>query len=295
MTRKLPLLALTSATVAVSFSAIFIRLSQSSAPVIVAGRLALTCLLLLPLAVRADRRIGRAEILPVLAAGLLLGFHFLAWTWSLSLTSVASAVFLICLHPIPVALLSPLVLGQRLTRRTILGVVLGVAGLLVLTGADLGRGAATVAGDLLALAGAAALAGYLLIGARLSRRSAASYSFWVYLVAASAGAAVALAGGPGTLAAQVGPDHWREFALLLGLAAVCTVGGHTVYNWALSRVPATAVSLSFLGEPLFTSVLAFLLLAGHPVPAAAAVTGGLVALAGAALAVSAGPRAEPAG
>jgi drug/metabolite transporter (DMT)-like permease len=68
-----------------------------------------------------------------------------------------------------------------------------------------------------------------------------------------------------------------------GLAVVCTIGGHTVYNWALRHVPALLVSVSFLGEPPLTAVLALLILAA--VPSLATVLGGVLILAGLALAL----------
>jgi drug/metabolite transporter (DMT)-like permease len=64
---------------------------------------------------------------------------------------------------------------------------------------------------------------------------------------------------------------------------VCTIGGHTVYNWALRHVPVLLVSISFLGEPPLTALLALLILAS--VPSLATVLGGVLILAGLALAL----------
>jgi drug/metabolite transporter (DMT)-like permease len=69
-----------------------------------------------------------------------------------------------------------------------------------------------------------------------------------------------------------------------GLALVCTIGGHTVFNWTLRRLPAATVSLAFLGEPPLAALLAFLIL-GQGVPVAT-IVGGVLILAGLAAAVS---------
>ena len=64
---------------------------------------------------------------------------------------------------------------------------------------------------------------------------------------------------------------------------VCTIGGHTVYNWALRHVNAVTVSLSFLGEPPLAALLALAFLASIPSPST--IGGGLLILAGLALAL----------
>src|SRR5262245_51987550 len=89
-------LALSVATVGVSFSAIFIRLAESPALVIATNRLLVAVLLLAPLALLggAPRRVApRRRDLPALAlSGALLAAHFGLWTLSLDFTSVASSV-----------------------------------------------------------------------------------------------------------------------------------------------------------------------------------------------------------
>lgn len=257
-----------------------------------AARLGLTCLVLAPFVFRRPRSLGirPADAGAIVGAGVLLGFHFLAWAVALQLTSVASAVLLISLHPVMVAALAPSILGQPLSARSAVGIVLGLGGSLVVAGGDVSSRAGALGGDLLALAGAAALAVYLVVGSRLSRRSVIGYSFWAYFIAFLVTFIVAVGGGQ-----HLGHPLSREIALVAGLALICTIGGHTVFNWSLRHVPALAVSLSFLGEPLFTTLLAFAVLTGHPVPALTAVAGGVVALAGVVLAVPRSARAEPAG
>ena len=88
-------------------------------------------------------------------------------------------------------------------------------------------------------------------------------------------------------------DHPERVLLLcLALAVVCTLGGHTVYNWSLRHARAVTVSIAFLGEPPLTALLGLLLLSA--VPSIATVGGGVLILAGLALVLSEttrGPRA----
>lgn len=282
-------LALAGATVAVSFSAIFIRLAQDDAATVVWLRMAFATVLLAPFAFRRVMRMAadpsrRSTGLVVVAAGLLLGGHFLLWTASLGLTSVAASVLLVSLHPLVVAPVGRRMLGERVPKGVVLGIVLALAGTALTCAGDLRISGGALGGDALALLGAVCLAGYLLIGRRvLGDLGVATYSAAVYGVVALTAVITAAASRtmhvPGVRAALA----------CLALAAVCTLGGHTVYNWALRHVRAIAVSVSFLGEPPLTAVLALLILGN--VPSWTTISGGVLILAGLALTL----RTLPAG
>ena len=279
------------ATVAVSFSAIFIRLAQAPVTVVVWTRMALTVVLLLPLFVRDARRaalpVGARAWALVGLSGLLLAGHFLTWTASLQYTSVASSVLLVSLHPVLVALLGRRLLGETVSPRLLGGITLALLGTVVTTAGDLRISSAALEGDLLAIAGAVTFTGYLLIGRSVRGGSgAAGYSVPVYALVA----VVALAGSP-VDGGRVWPDA-RALLACLGLAAVCTVLGHTVFNWTLRHVRAAVVSVSFLGEPPITALLAIPLLAERP--PAPALVGGVVILAGLGLALGERPAAAAA-
>ena len=50
------------------------------------------------------------------------------------------------------------------------------------------------------------------------------------------------------------------FSLFLGLALLSTIGGQFVFNLLLKKLPASAVTMSILGEPIGTCILAYLFL-----------------------------------
>jgi drug/metabolite transporter (DMT)-like permease len=274
--------ALAVAIVAVSFSGIFIRSATSSYAVVVWVRLALTIPFLLPLLAR-DMRIGmvprgRGEWALVGFSGACLSAHFLLWTASLSYTSVASSVLLVSTAPVFVAVLSRRLLGEAASPRLWLGITLAMAGTLITTAGDVRISGTALFGDLLALGGAITVTGYILVGRSASGRwGAAAYSLPCYGLAA----VVALLVAP--LAGDVLPTR-RTLLACLGLAVVCTVFGHTVINWTLHHLRATTVSVSLLGEPPMTALLAIPLLA--ELPPSTTVVGGAVVLAGLALAIT---------
>jgi drug/metabolite transporter (DMT)-like permease len=275
-------LALVGATVAVSFSAIFIRIAGDDPATVVWLRMSLAAVLLAPFAVREARRgvVARSgrDVALVLGGGVLLAGHFLLWTASLAFTSVAASVLLVSLHPIIVAPLGLRLLGERPRRRTYLGMALALGGTVLTCAGDVRVDPRALSGDLLAIGGAVCLAGYLLLGRGLRRSlGVAGYSVMVYGTVAVVGAIAAL----GFRVAHV-PSP-RVALLGLALAVVCTIGGHTVYNWALRHVNAVTVSLSFLGEPPLAALLALAFLASIPSPST--IGGGLLILAGLALAL----------
>lgn len=278
--RMPPHLGLLAGVLAASTASTFIRLAQGTVhPLAVAAwRLTLASLILLPVALATRREelrsLDRREWGLALGAGCLLAIHFATWITSLALTSVAASVVLVSTHPLFVGVISHLFLRERLNRPTVVGLVIALVGSTIIGLGDVGRGSHRLVGDLLALAGGLSVAGYFLIGRRLRRRlSLVGYVFPVYstaavlLMATAALARVPLAGYPAV-----------SWLWLLLLAVVPQIIGHSSLNWALRHLTATYVTLSVLGEPIGSTLLAWVFL--HEPPTLVAIVGGGLILAG---------------
>jgi drug/metabolite transporter (DMT)-like permease len=210
---------------------------------------------------------------PAAVSGVLLAAHFALWIESLNRTSVASSVVLVAMNPIFVAALSPLVLRERVSWRVVAAVLFGLAGAAVIAGPRLDSAGAT-GGNLLALAGAACAAGYLIAGRRVRPRvSLLSYIYIVYGIAAVVLLGVVFAAGR-----PVSGLGWRAYVLIALLGLGPQLVGHTSFNWALRYVSAPAVAMAVLGEPVGTTILAWLILG--QVPAVHEIAGGVVICAG---------------
>ena len=275
-------LAILGGILAVSTSSIFIRFAQQDAPslVIAAYRLTLASLILAPLALtkyRAElRTLTRLEVGLGLLSGFFLALHFATWISSLEYTSVASSVVLVTTTPLWVALLSPLLLREISGKTVVIGMVLALAGGVVVGLADactwqaglvcpplatFVRGTAFF-GDFLALCGAWAAAGYVLIGRRLrAKMSLIPYIFVVYGMAA-----VVLLMILGISREPVFGYLPVTYLWLLLLALVPQLLGHSTFNWALRYLPASLVSITLLGEPIGSTILAYLILKEAPTP-----------------------------
>lgn len=290
-----PLLVLALGVLAASAASIFIRFAQEYAPslVIAAWRLTLATVLLAPLALtrrqKELRSLTRLELGLALLSGIFLALHFAAWITSLAYTTVASSVVLVDTAPLWVALFAPLTLGEHISRPVKIGMwlaftggvlvalsdacVWGVSGLACPPLGEFVQGRAFI-GDLLALAGALAAAAYLIIGRRVrAHLSLLSYIFVVYGAAAVALIIAMLAAGQPPLGYPPVAYLW-----FLALALFPQLLGHTSYNWALGYLPAAYVSITLLGEPIGSTLLAMIFLG--EVPSGLKVLGGALALAG---------------
>ncbi len=267
------------AIMAIASSAILVRWAEAPAIALAFWRTLGGAALLAPGAARSRGRsrdrmgplIDRRAMVAIVGAGVALAVHFSAWLASLEMTSIAASVTLVSTVPIFVALIDWGVGGARPDRRH--GVVIGVTviGVGIIAGGDLGAGGVELAGDALAILGAAAMAVYLVLGARVRMEvGTAAYASRAYASAALALLPVALV----TDTPLWGYDG-RTWLVIIAMILGPQLAGHTVLNLLLDRLGSLTVSLALLAEPVGASVLSWLLLAEAP-PVGAWVGGPLV-------------------
>jgi drug/metabolite transporter (DMT)-like permease len=283
-------LAIATAMVSISFASIFIKWSESPPFIIALYRLGITSLLLLPVlaatgGLKELRSFTGREVMLIAISGVALAFHFGFWIVSLSLTLVSTSVILVTSHPIFVAAISHFLMKEEVRKIAAFGIVVAFSGVAVIAIGDYGVGEGTLWGDLLAFVGGICAGIYFLSG-RIARQrvSVIPYSFAVYGLA-SVILLVAAAAAGDTMIVTDG----REITLFLLMALIPTILGHTMFNYALKRVPAHIVSTSVLGEPVGASILAYLLLPGE-IPGIWIVLGGALVVGGLYIVLSMGYR-----
>lgn len=269
------ILAVSSAAIIISFA----RAEGVSAVAIAALRLTFASLALAPFVWTRARgewtRLARRDFVLAILAGIFLALHFAFWISSLDYTSVMSSVVFVSTNPLFVGLASVIFLRESLKRGTVLGIIIAGIGGALIGITDLGSaGHESLFGDALALLGAIAVSGYLLIGRRLRKQlSLLAYIGLVYTTAAIVLLIMAIAMGANLLAYSI-----TGYVLVLLLAAGPQLIGHTSYNWALKYVSATFVTVTLLAEPIGATVLAIPILAQVPSPIK--ILGGALILAG---------------
>ena len=274
-----PVIASALGIIFVSTASILIRYAQAEASSIVisAARLLIASLVLIPIALFRYRHefsdLGKSDFYKAGLSGLFLALHFALWISSLQFTSVASSVVLVTTTPLWVAILSPIILQESIRPSVIVGLFVSIVGGIIV---GLGNSCAFTGGiivcrdalfssegmfgNLLALMGAWMAAGYMLMGRQLRKKlSTIPYTALVY------GAAAGILLGVVILQREPVFSYSPEiYGWLLALGILPQLLGHTLFNWSLKYVSAAYVSLSLLGEPIGTIILAFVFLRESP-------------------------------
>lgn len=247
---------------ALSTSAIFVKLSDAPSPVTAFYRLLFTALALLPFLVFSEKNrrefaaLGRRQVTSIILTGFLLAVHYTMWFESLRFTSVSSSTVLFSMQPLFSMLWGFLFLKERVRPGAVAGCLIAIAGSAVIGWGDFTVSSAALFGDFLALSSAGVISLYFLIG-QVTRKNTGVITYSVLSYFSSAAFLLVytlvsknpLSGYPAMT--------WYSF---LGLAFISTIGGQFVFNLLLKDISATMVSMGILGEPVGTCILAFLIL-----------------------------------
>ncbi len=241
----------------ISFAGIFVALSDAPPLIIAFYRMFLSVVILTPTFIlRRDCHLSLFKDLRPVVVGFFLAIHFILWVSAFEYTAVANAVIFIALQPIFTLLFEAIWAREDLRPGLMIGVLLAVTGSFIVGMGDLGNLFANVFGDTLA-ALAAFFAGLYLFSGRSLRREL-DYFPYIYIVYSYASLFLVLGVLiSGTSFTGYGTSNWLYF---IGLAAGPTVIGHSVLNLAVRFVPATLVSVAIIGEPILTTILAWILL-----------------------------------
>ena len=264
--------------VSVSFAAIFIRLAEAPPLVIAAYRLTIASLILVPMAYKKTipsvKRLPGRDGLLLFFSSFFLALHFALWITSLSYTSIASSVILVTCHPAFVASISYFLWHEVLNRLTIGGMALAFVGIVLINYGGFTFGSQAILGDVLALIAGFAMGGYLIIGGQVKAR----IELLPYLAMVYAGAAVMLLLATAGFGYSFTGYSGTTYLMMVLLAVVPQLIGHSSFNLAVRLIPVTFVSVAILGEPVGATLLGYFIL--DEVPTVKEIIGGVLILAG---------------
>ena len=72
----------------------------------------------------------------------------------------------------------------------------------------------------------------------------------------------------------------KDYQIILLMALVAGIFGHTLYNWSLEYIRASVASVFLLGEPIGSSLLAYVIPSIHQKPSLYTILGGGIILLG---------------
>jgi drug/metabolite transporter (DMT)-like permease len=222
----------------------------------------------------------------LVVAGALLALHFATWIASLQHASVAISTLLVCTTPVWTEAYA-VIRRRRVDPYAALSIAGALAGVAIVVGAP--DRANTPLGIVLAIAGAIAIAAYLILVRGVDARyDTLAITTRTYAYAAFAlGIAMSWSGAAGAL-----PSDWRGWAGVLAMALISQLFGHTLLNAAVRVLSATLVSTFTLLEPVIAGVLAAWIF--HERLGATTAIGALVILASIGVALRGEQRAESA-
>jgi len=225
------------------------------------------------------KNLSKSTVFIMIIIGLILAAHFALWITSLKLTSIASSVILVAAHPILIGPVSHYFLKEKLTLINLTGIILSVLGVIVLVYGNYGFSSLTIdsiEGNILALLGGIT-AGLYILGGRIIRRkiSTPSYAFVVYSSSTITLFIICI-----IFNSQINNLSFKDYQLIILMALVSGILGHTVYNWVLKYIRTSIVSVALLGEPLVSTIFAFLIPWINQVPSNFTIFGGIIILVG---------------
>jgi drug/metabolite transporter (DMT)-like permease len=257
-----PYIMLFGAQVAVGSAAVFARYALHGAEATMVSALRLTIaavpLLVVQFTKRDRTKISRAEEMTLVISGVCLAVHFATWVESLRFTTVAISTLLVSTTPIWTALYAVVIGRKKMPPAFWYASVVLMIGVVLMNTGQSAR--APVPGQewygcLLAVAGAIALATYLLVVKPILKKigtletvartySWAAVSLWIAALCQHQ--------------ALPGPDQ-MAWTGIVGMAVVSQLIGHTGINASLHWFSANTVAVSTLAEPIAAAILAFFL------------------------------------
>ena len=181
------------------------------------------------------------------------------WSWSLTQTTAANATVLSNLPPLFTTLGAWLILGKTFNRRFVIGMVIALAGAFTLGLDDFFWSENLVISQKAIIGDAAALlssvfyaASFLMIERLRTRLPVQNILVWRCFLGTLFILPVVL-----TFEDQIFPISWFGWLTVFGLAAICEVLGHGLVVYSLKYLSSSFVTIFLLLEPVMTAILAW--------------------------------------
>ncbi len=207
-------------------------------------------------------KVEKRDLITILFGGLL-GFVISQslTAWALDYTSPVYFSLIATLTPIAVMLCAALTIGERITPKKSVGVLLGIAGavLMVLMSQSLGSGKNDLLGITLAILSVLTWAIYLIITRNVAEKySPVTQMKYVFLISAIVTVPIALPELP-LNALYTSAWGWDGIAEMLFIVVCATALGYFLIPFAMKYLQATTVSIYTNLQPVIASFVAILL------------------------------------
>jgi drug/metabolite transporter (DMT)-like permease len=206
-------------------------------------------------------QLDKKDFIHIFTAGTFLAVHFGTWISSLKYTNIASSVVLVNTIPIWVGL-AAFLMGEKLSKLTWAALATSVIGIFFVGYGDFAVDAEALWGDCLALIGGIGVSGYIILGRKIRQK----LSLLTYISMCYGTGAIVLCITCLLFGIKMSGFTTHTWLMILGIAIVPQLVGHSCYNWALGYISAEFVAVSLLGEPIGCSILAYFMFDEFPTP-----------------------------
>ncbi|MEM9939751.1 MAG: DMT family transporter [Pseudomonadota bacterium] len=205
------------------------------------------------LLVITQRRLPQRVNKFIIIAGICFALDIGLWHWSLTLTTVANATFMVNLGNLGVGLAAWIFLKERPSPIWGLAVLIALGGAAALSlggGAD---GKASLRGDLLAVGAAILVSGYM-VAAKVARQSISAIDaiFWLTVVEVFVAVALVAISGEVWFPADI-----SGFAAPLFLALTVQILGQGLIIAGLGHTPAALAGILVVVQPVVAAALSW--------------------------------------
>ena len=270
------LLALGAGAALLGFSAIFVRISETS-PSTTAFYRALLALPFLYLWLYISKeqtnwKFDRKTIFIFLASGIFFGCDMAFWNWSIEYTSVAHATLLANTAPIFVTLIAFIFLKQTISPIFFSFLLMAMGGVFLVITSGSGGDEERLFGDYLGIVAAIFYAGYILSLKNLTNEISPQKVLFISTLVT----ALFLFPIGYVESTNFYPSSFKGWSVLLSYALVSQVVASGLITYGISKISVHLSSLFLLIQPIAAAIYGWFLLSESLVPAQ--IFGGFIVL-----------------
>lgn len=213
-----------------------------------------------------------------LPGAFFMALHMLSWLYGARITPAAQATLIVNLAPLASPFFLYLMVGERVRRAEVIGTLLAIAGVAILMGDDLLAQNGEWVGNVICFGSMLLFCVYLVLARQLRERS----TLWTYMCPLYFQAGLMCAAFAIFVHPPPNPLAWplTEWLMVLGLAVIPTVVGHTLLNYAMRNLRGQLVTTANTAQTIFAAVMAYFFFGEAPdlalYLAAAAILGGIL-------------------
>lgn len=238
---------------------VFVRFSELPVCATAFYRMLFSLPLLLPLVWKQLPALQARDVYRLLIAGLLLGANLALWNYALIATSVANSNLLANMHIFTVVPLSFLVLHEKIRREFLVGIVIALAGIILLVYGKADPQPGNFLGDAAAFVSAILYGGYMLLTYQVRDRVSAMTVIFV----SAFGCLIVLFPLMALLEGLVFPTSWGAAWPVLAITLVGQFGGIGLVSFCLGKLRASLSSTLSLTQPVVGALMGLFIFDEH--------------------------------